>query len=40
MLISFRNLPPEQNSEGKIAVSLWLARDPRMMMAKSALEVA
>src|SRR5207253_29678 len=23
--VSFRNLPPEQESEGKIAVSLWLA---------------
>ena len=35
-----RNLPPEPGSEGKIAVSLWLARDPRILMAGSAREVA
>jgi ubiquinone/menaquinone biosynthesis C-methylase UbiE/DNA-binding transcriptional ArsR family regulator len=35
-----RNLPPEPGSEGKIAVSLWLARDPRLVLAGSAREVA
>jgi ubiquinone/menaquinone biosynthesis C-methylase UbiE/DNA-binding transcriptional ArsR family regulator len=35
-----RNLPPEPGSEGKIAVSLWLARDPRLVIAGSAREVA
>lgn len=39
-VIRFDNLPPEPNSEGKIAVSLWLARDPRIAMARSSLEVA
>ena len=34
-----RTLPPEPESEGKIAVSLWLARDPRIAIA-SAREVA
>ena len=27
-----RSLPPEPGSEGKIAVSLWLGRDPRMVL--------
>ena len=27
-------LPPERGSEGKIAVSLWLGRDPRVVMAE------
>jgi ubiquinone/menaquinone biosynthesis C-methylase UbiE len=27
-------LPPEPGSEGKIAVSLWLARDPRILLAQ------
>jgi ubiquinone/menaquinone biosynthesis C-methylase UbiE/DNA-binding transcriptional ArsR family regulator len=31
--VSYRNLPPEPGSEGKIAVSLWLARDSRMVLA-------
>jgi ubiquinone/menaquinone biosynthesis C-methylase UbiE/DNA-binding transcriptional ArsR family regulator len=31
-----RNLPPEPFSEGKIAVSLWLARDPRLLLANPA----
>jgi ubiquinone/menaquinone biosynthesis C-methylase UbiE/DNA-binding transcriptional ArsR family regulator len=31
-VMSHRNLPPEPGSEGKIAVSLWLARDPRIAM--------
>jgi hypothetical protein len=30
-----RTLPPEPGSEGKIAVSLWLARDPRIAIASS-----
>jgi ubiquinone/menaquinone biosynthesis C-methylase UbiE len=34
-----RSLPPEPGSDGKIAVSLWLGRDPRIQMA-SAREVA
>ncbi len=29
-----RSIPPEQGSEGKIAVSLWLGRDPRAAMPK------
>src|SRR6266536_275213 len=33
-------LAPEAGSEGKIAVSLWLARDPRIAFAGSAREVA
>jgi ubiquinone/menaquinone biosynthesis C-methylase UbiE/DNA-binding transcriptional ArsR family regulator len=33
-------LPPEPGSEGKIAVSLWLARDPRVVIASSSREVA
>src|SRR3954454_21333080 len=37
--ILHRTLPPEPGSEGKIAVSLWLARDPRIAIA-SAREVA
>jgi ubiquinone/menaquinone biosynthesis C-methylase UbiE len=39
-VIRFDSLPPEQNSAGKIAVSLWLARDPRLAMARSEMEVA
>jgi demethylmenaquinone methyltransferase/2-methoxy-6-polyprenyl-1,4-benzoquinol methylase/ArsR family transcriptional regulator len=31
-----KTLPPEPNSDGKIAVSLWLARDPRIVMAGAA----
>ena len=34
------SLPPEPGSDGKIAVSLWLARDPRVAFAETALEVA
>jgi ubiquinone/menaquinone biosynthesis C-methylase UbiE len=30
-----RSLPPESGSDGKIAVSLWLGRDPRILMAKT-----
>jgi hypothetical protein len=29
-----KTLPPEQNSDGKIAVSLWLGRDPRIALAE------
>jgi ubiquinone/menaquinone biosynthesis C-methylase UbiE/DNA-binding transcriptional ArsR family regulator len=32
-LVLHRTLPPEPGSEGKIAVSLWLARDPRIAIA-------
>jgi ubiquinone/menaquinone biosynthesis C-methylase UbiE/DNA-binding transcriptional ArsR family regulator len=39
-VLSHRLLPPEAGSEGKIAVSLWLARDPRLMLAGSQREVA
>jgi hypothetical protein len=28
-----RSLAPEPGSDGKIAVSLWLARDPRVQIA-------
>ena len=31
---------PEPGSDGKIAVSLWLARDPRLSFAGAAREVA
>jgi ubiquinone/menaquinone biosynthesis C-methylase UbiE len=31
-----RTLPPEPGSDGKIAVSLWLARDPRLAVVSSA----
>ena len=31
-----KTLPPEQNSDGKIAVSLWLGRDPRIALADPA----
>jgi ubiquinone/menaquinone biosynthesis C-methylase UbiE/DNA-binding transcriptional ArsR family regulator len=39
-LVRFDNLPPDPNSAGKIAVSLWLARDPRIVVARSEMEVA
>jgi len=32
-VVSYQTLPPEQGSDGKIAVSLWLAQDPRMVIA-------
>jgi ubiquinone/menaquinone biosynthesis C-methylase UbiE/DNA-binding transcriptional ArsR family regulator len=35
-----QSLAPEPASEGKIAVSLWLGRDPRLALAAPALEVA
>src|SRR5215468_3492300 len=35
-----RVVPPEPGSDGKIAVSLWLARDPRIAFADTAREVA
>jgi len=39
-MTSFRSLVPEPGSEGKIAVSLWLARDPRTLIADINREVA
>jgi ubiquinone/menaquinone biosynthesis C-methylase UbiE len=33
--IEHRSLPPEPGSEGKVAVSLWLGRDPRIALAAS-----
>ena len=35
-----RSLSPEPGSDGKVAVSLWLARDPRVRIANDAREVA
>ncbi len=35
-----QTLPPEPDSEGKIAVSLWLGRDPRIAFASATREVA
>jgi len=35
-----RTLAPDRNSEGKIAVSLWLGRDPRVVLAGQEREVA
>ena len=35
-LVSQANLAPEPDSEGKIAVSLWLARDARILLAEPA----
>src|SRR5207302_4651772 len=32
-MLQQKTLPPEPNSDGKIAVSLWLARDPRILIA-------
>jgi ubiquinone/menaquinone biosynthesis C-methylase UbiE/DNA-binding transcriptional ArsR family regulator len=37
---SHRSLPPDPGSDGKIAVSIWLGRDPRILMAKAKREVA
>jgi len=39
-LVSHRVLPPEPGPEGKIAVSLWLGRDPRIMLADNSHVVA
>jgi ubiquinone/menaquinone biosynthesis C-methylase UbiE len=39
-LVLHRSLPPEPNSEGKIAVSLWLGRDPRIALAEPARSAA
>ena len=33
--VTHRTLPPEAGTEGTIAVSLWLARDPRIVIASS-----
>ena len=35
-----QSLPPEPASEGQIAVSLWLGRDPHLAVAAPALEAA
>jgi ubiquinone/menaquinone biosynthesis C-methylase UbiE len=35
-LVSHTNLAPPRDSEGRIAVSLWLARDRRILLATSA----
>jgi uncharacterized protein YfiM (DUF2279 family) len=36
-----QTLKPDRNSEGKVAVSLWLGRDPRLLLADApAREVA
>ena len=39
-LVLQENLAPEPASERKIAVSLWLGRDPRITLAAPAREVA
>lgn len=39
-LLQHVTLAPEPDSQGKIAVSLWLARDPRILIADSVREVA
>jgi ubiquinone/menaquinone biosynthesis C-methylase UbiE len=39
-VISHCNLPPEPGSDGKIAVSLWLGRDPRFVLADISRAVA
>jgi hypothetical protein len=33
-VVAHRTLAPDPGSDGKIAVSLWLARDPRLMLAE------
>jgi ubiquinone/menaquinone biosynthesis C-methylase UbiE len=33
--VQHESLPPEPGSDGKIAVTLWLARDPRLLLADS-----
>jgi hypothetical protein len=32
-VVLHQSLPPEKDSDGKVAVSLWLGRDPRMLVA-------
>jgi ubiquinone/menaquinone biosynthesis C-methylase UbiE len=39
-LVLHQNLAPEPATEGQIAVSLWLGRDPRIVLAAPKLEVA
>lgn len=39
-VVLHHTLAPEPATDGKIAVSLWLARDPRLVFAQSAREVA
>jgi ubiquinone/menaquinone biosynthesis C-methylase UbiE len=38
--LAYKSLPPEPDGDGKIAVSLWLARDMRAVMASTEREVA
>jgi hypothetical protein len=38
--VMHKSLTPEAGSDGKIAVSLWLARDVRALMANPKREVA
>jgi hypothetical protein len=38
--VMHKSLSPEPGSDGKIAVSLWLARDPRVRIANDVREVA
>jgi hypothetical protein len=38
--VMHRSLAPEPESDGKIAVSLWLARDERALIASRQREVA
>ena len=39
-VVAQTNLAPEPASDGKVAVSLWLGRDPRIVLAAPAREVA
>jgi ubiquinone/menaquinone biosynthesis C-methylase UbiE/DNA-binding transcriptional ArsR family regulator len=39
-VVAQRSLLPEADSDGKIAVSIWLARDPRLSLAAATREVA
>jgi ubiquinone/menaquinone biosynthesis C-methylase UbiE len=39
-VVMHRSLAPEPGSDGKVAVSLWLARDPRVLIANDTREVA
>ena len=32
-VVAVKTLKPDHHSDGKIAVSLWLGRDPRMLLA-------
>ena len=39
-VVMHRSLAPEPGSDGKVAVSLWPARDPRVLIANDTREVA